>query len=92
MPKDKKEARLSFRITNELSEDIDKVVDQTNKIKDRSDFGTKAVSYYIAYLREELNIRESMKNAIIALSKEINAEDLPDVVKLQELIEKRNQM
>ena len=88
MAKPKKEARLSFRITPELSDDIDEAVDNFEEVKDRSDFGTKAIKLYIAYLKEELEIKETMKDAIVALSKEIGADSLPEIRKLTEFMEK----
>lgn len=87
MAKDKKESRLSFRITPELSEDIDGSIKELDTIKDRSDFGTKAVKYYLSYLKEENNIREVIQNAILALSQNIDGEELAEIKKLKKVLE-----
>lgn len=88
MPKDKKESRLSFRITPNISDEIDKIVKKNSEIKDRSDFGTRAINLYIDYLRAEMDIKSSMKDAIVAISEKIGAEDLDEVQKLREFIER----
>jgi len=86
MSRSKKEARLSFRITPELSDSIDETVEQFEQVKDRSDFGTKAIRLYIAYLKEELTIKQTMKDAILALSKKIGADSLPEIQKLEDFV------
>ncbi|MHA2503197.1 MAG: hypothetical protein ACXAE3_10020 [Candidatus Kariarchaeaceae archaeon] len=88
MVKPTKESRLSFRITPELSDEIDIVIDNFDLIKDRSDFGTKAIKLYMSYLKEELEIKETIKDAIIALADEVGADDLPEIKRLKEFIER----
>ena len=42
-----KDSRISFRISEELSKQIDQVIlESEGEIRDRSEFGTKAVQYY----------------------------------------------
>lgn len=83
-----KENRLSFRINDEISLTIDNLIkiskEQTGKdeIRDRSEFGTKAVKFYIAHLLNyETNI-EQIYSAIKALADKTNLSDLKEIKNL----------
>ncbi len=49
-----KEKRLAFRIKLEIDDQINDVIKTNDEIKDRSDFGNKAVTYYVQYLKNRL--------------------------------------
>lgn len=82
MVREKKESRLSFRITPGVSDVIDVHVKNFNFIKDRSDFGTKSSRNYLEFLEVKFQILAAIENALISISKKVGAESIPEVEKL----------
>ncbi|MHA2248825.1 MAG: hypothetical protein ACXAD7_00620 [Candidatus Kariarchaeaceae archaeon] len=82
MVKDKKESRLSFRITPEVSDRIDELVKESEELKDRSEFGTKSVQKYMKYVEIKGDILNSSKSALQAIAEQVDGASLPEVQKL----------
>ncbi|MDH5646407.1 MAG: hypothetical protein OEZ01_10385, partial [Candidatus Heimdallarchaeota archaeon] len=83
----KKDSRLSFRLSNNLSGKIQKIIDDSNgEIRDRSEFGTKAVEFYLNSLTNSISRKLTIINALISI---IDTEKLtdPDILKAKEELE-----
>ncbi|MHA2252475.1 MAG: hypothetical protein ACXAD7_19070 [Candidatus Kariarchaeaceae archaeon] len=62
--------RLTFRISPELNKRIEIAVTQSEgSIRDRSELGTKAIQFFLEYLRGSVDQREAIIQAIVALAK-----------------------
>lgn len=88
--KEKKESRLSFRITPELSTEIDGLIQDYKEIKDRSDFGTKAIKLYLSYLNEDLALKDIITSSIMAIAEETKHQNLPEIRQLVEFLEQKS--
>ena len=64
-----KNNRISFRISDELDRHINELVRNNNQIKSRSDFGSKALEFYLSHLLSREDELKLMKRAILALAK-----------------------
>jgi len=65
-----KDSRLSLRISKTLDERITKAIEQSDgQIRDRSEFGTKAVKFYLDYIENTKSEDELILDAILALAK-----------------------
>ncbi|MDH5403705.1 MAG: ribbon-helix-helix domain-containing protein [Candidatus Heimdallarchaeota archaeon] len=62
--KDYKDNRLSFIIPKELDKEVDKIVLMHENIRNRSDFGTKAILTYIEHLKQQKSRDELILQAI----------------------------
>jgi len=60
MSEEAKTERLSFRMTPTVSKEIDQAVEENKDIRNRSDFGEKAVEHYL----DHLNGRETWESLI----------------------------
>ena len=88
MTKDMKEDRLSFRITDEVNEQIDIYVDRYSSIKDRSDFGNRAISSFVNYIQFENETIELISKALKKLAKKVGAEKFDEIKDLDLLLSK----
>lgn len=80
----RKDSRLSFRISNTLSTRIDDAIDRSEgQIRDRSEFGTKAITFYLDYIENTQSETELMLKSIISLADHIG-------LKTQEIDHVRN--
>ena len=77
-----KEDRLSFRIRDEVSDDIDKYVKKYSTIKDRSKFGILAAEKYLEHFEIESELMISIREAITSLADKLGASDLDEVKNL----------
>lgn len=77
-----KEDRLSFRIRDEVSDDIDKYVKKYSTIKDRSKFGILAAEKYLEHFEIESKLLISIREAITSLADKLGASDLDEVKNL----------
>jgi len=67
-----KDSRLSFRISNTLSDRVDRAIDRSDgQIRDRSEFGTKAVTFFLDYIENAVAEDELILNAILGLAKHV---------------------
>ena len=60
--KNKKNERLSFRISEDLSDKINTIISLNPNIRDRSDLGHKALEFYIHHL----SVKEKEQQKIIS--------------------------
>jgi hypothetical protein len=68
----RKDSRLSFRISNNLSKRIDLSIDKSEgQIRDRSEFGTKAITFYLDYIENTQSETELMLQSIVSLAEHI---------------------
>jgi hypothetical protein len=71
----RKDSRLSFRISESMSDRIDRAIGQTGgQIRDRSEFGTKAVQFYLDFIENAHSMEELMSKSILALADHIGIE------------------
>ena len=77
-----KEDRLSFRIRDEVSDDIDKYVKKYSTIKDRSKFGILAAEKYLEHFEIKSKLLISIQGAITSLAEKLGASDLHEVKNL----------
>jgi metal-responsive CopG/Arc/MetJ family transcriptional regulator len=78
----KKSSRLSFRISAKLDNKLETAVMQSNgELRDRSDFGYKAVIYYLNYLAHTKTQEDILMAAllIIADAKQIKTDEIREV-------------
>ena len=81
-----KKKRLSFRISNEMSIEIDSMIKKSQGgIRDRSEFGTKAVSHFIRYVKMEEESVEVIAKAILELA-EKNSHESDAISSLKEML------
>ncbi|MHA2252508.1 MAG: hypothetical protein ACXAD7_19240 [Candidatus Kariarchaeaceae archaeon] len=83
-----KESRLSFRIDDNLSHKIDIMVDKHINIRDRSDFGTQSVQFYMDLLDNKETELAMIVKAINSITKKSGITDLPELGDLNELLSK----
>ncbi|MDH5404029.1 MAG: hypothetical protein OEY49_16135 [Candidatus Heimdallarchaeota archaeon] len=83
---DLKDSRLSFRITPKLSEEIDSLVGKHDQIRDRSEFGTKAIQFFIEYLRNSTTDEQLIMKGILSLASDKNIKS-KELTQLSELYE-----
>lgn len=84
----RKDSRLSFRISPLLNDRIEMAIEQsTGDIRDRSEFGTKAVEFYLDYLHSTVSENEIIINAVLKLANSFNVK-LPEIEKLVQIKEK----
>lgn len=68
----RKDARLSFRISHTLSGRVDKAIHKSaGQIRDRSEFGTKAIQFYLDYIENTQSEEEIIFRAILGLSENV---------------------
>lgn len=79
------EHRLSFRITPEVSDYIDHAKRTYDTIKDRSNFGSKAVTAYLEYLDLEAKIMPVLKRALYKVADKTGMSDLEEIQDLMTL-------
>ena len=84
-----KDARLSFRISSILSDRIDKAIDKSDgQIRDRSEFGTKAIKFYLDYIENTQSEDEIILKAILTLANHVG-EKGADITKIEKILEER---
>lgn len=72
-----------------MNEEIEKVIQLSDgKIRDRSEFGTKAIEFYLNYLLNTTTEREIIISAIHKLGQILDI-DLPDLSKLRDYPESK---
>ena len=81
-----KESRLSFRIDDNLSHKIDIMVDKHINIRDRSDFGTQSVQFYMDLLDKKETELAMIIKAINSVTKKTGITDLPELNELNKLL------
>ncbi|MHA2249415.1 MAG: hypothetical protein ACXAD7_03585 [Candidatus Kariarchaeaceae archaeon] len=84
MPKVTKESRLSFRISEEISDRIDLMVKEKEHLKDRSKFGTIATEKFMQYQELRPEFYDKMRKALLVISKNVGAEELDEIKQLLE--------
>ncbi len=80
----RKDSRLSFRISPELSKRVELTISSDPNIRDRSDFGTKAVNFYLNHLKISENEQDKILQAVLALANHIKL-NTTEVVKLRDI-------
>jgi len=77
-----KDSRLSFRLSELLSRRIDHAIDMADgQIRDRSEFGTKAIKFYLDYIENTAAEDELILNAILSLAEHIGVQggEIPQI-------------
>ncbi|MHA2248815.1 MAG: hypothetical protein ACXAD7_00570 [Candidatus Kariarchaeaceae archaeon] len=76
-----KDSRLSFRISPELNKRIDLMVElSSGVIRDRSELGTRAIKFFLNYLRDTADEQKVIVHALVALAKHTETES-PEIQK-----------
>ena len=70
----RKDSRLSFRISPELSKRVELAIFSDLNLRDRSEFGTKAVNFYLDFLKISENEQDKILQAVLALADHIKLE------------------
>lgn len=83
-----KESRLSFRIDEILSHKIDIMVDKTINIRDRSDFGTQAVQFYINVIENNETDITKILSAVNAIADKTGTNKLAEVKTMNKIAKK----
>ena len=78
-----KTSRLSFRIEASVSQRIDELINLNPDIRDRTDFGTKSVMYYLNALNKDEEDMTLVIRALISLAENMNMKDDANVKKLK---------
>ena len=78
-----KTSRLSFRIEASVSQRIDELINLNPDIRDRTDFGTKSVMYYLNALNKEEEDMTLVIRALISLAENMDMKDEAQVKKLR---------
>lgn len=90
--KHKKQSRLSFRISPLMSERIDMAIEHSGgDIRDRSEFGTKAVMAFLNHLEQTTDEIKIIYDALLLLGSKYNL-DLPEIKKLHKHISDRERI
>ena len=80
----RKDSRLSFRISPELSKRVEFAISSDPNIKDRSEFGTKAINFYLDYLKLAESEQDKILQAVLILADHIKL-NTPEIIELREL-------
>ena len=84
-----KDARLSFRISDMLSDRIDQALQHAEgQIRDRSEFGTKAIKFYLDYIENTQSEDEIILNAIVSLANHVG-ENGSEIARIEKIIKER---
>ena len=83
-----KTSRLSFRIEKKTSESIDLLIEDNPDIRDRTDFGTKSIIFYLENLKKNKDDMVLIIEALLSMTKPLNLEKDPDVKELKKLHKK----
>lgn len=78
-----KTSRLSFRIEASVSQRIDELINLNPDIRDRTDFGTKSVMYYLNALNKEEEDMTLVIRALISLAGNLDMKDDAHIKKLK---------
>ncbi len=78
-----KTSRLSFRIEASVSKRIDELINLNPDIRDRTDFGTKSVMYYLNALNKEEEDMTLVIRALISLAENMDMKDDAQVKRLR---------
>lgn len=85
----RKDSRLSFRISNILSKRIDEAITSTgDQIRDRSEFGTKAIMFYLDYIENTQSEAEVMLKSIISLADHVGV-NTEEINKIREMVSRQ---
>ena len=83
-----KTSRLSFRIEKNTSDSIDGLIEDNPDIRDRTDFGTKSIIFYLNNLKKNKEDMILIIDALLSMSKPMNLDKDPDVKELKKLHKK----
>ena len=83
-----KDNRLSFRIDKKTSQVVDKMVDDEDRVRDRSDFGTQSILHYIDIIDRKPFPLLVLINAMDKLGEKANLSNDKDFKELKTLGEK----
>lgn len=85
----RKDSRLSFRISGTLSERIDRAIEKAGgQIRDRSEFGTKSVEFYLDFIENAYSMEDLINRSIIALANHIGLNS-PEITEIKQLSEQK---
>ncbi len=82
-----KESRLSFRIDEKLSHKVDIMVDKDINIRDRSDFGTQSIQFFMDVLENKESDVIKIIDAINSIAREKGYEDIPEIKAMNKMAE-----
>jgi hypothetical protein len=85
-----KTSRLSFRIEANVSQRIDELINLNPDIRDRTDFGTKSVMYYLNALEKEEEDMTLVIKALISLAESLDMKNDANVKKLKKAFDAYN--
>lgn len=77
-----KNSRISFRIADDMNDKIDHLVQIHEDIRDRSDFGNKALEFYIKYLEQTETKEQVIYRAIVSLARHSELLELEEIQEL----------
>ena len=80
----RKDSRLSFRISPELDKRVELTLSSNPNLRNRSEFGIKAVNFYLDYLKITENEQDKILQAVLALADHINLNS-QEIIKLREI-------
>ena len=83
-----KDNRLSFRIDKKTSQVVDKMVDDEDRVRDRSDFGTQSILHYIDIIDRKPFPLLVLINALDKLGEKANLSNDKDFKELKSLGER----
>ena len=78
----RKDSRLSFRISHELDKRVEIAISADPTLRDRSEFGTKAINFYLDSLKITNGEQDKIIQAILALANQIKLES-KEITKLR---------
>jgi len=82
-----KKSRLSFRISDSLNDDIEKMVIIKRDVRDRSDLGNQSVEFFLDLIKNRHFEEEIFLNAIMKVAEKTDNQDLPEIKKLKETLD-----
>lgn len=79
-----KEGRLSFRISDNLNNEIDRMVIIKRDVRDRSDFGNQAMEFYLKLLKDKQVEEQDYLKLIEEIAEKTGNADLEEIKKVKE--------
>ena len=82
-----KKSRLSFRISDPLNDDIEKMVIIKRDVRDRSDLGNQSVEFFLDLIEKRSFEEEIFLSAILNIAKKAGKENLPEIKRIKEKLD-----
>lgn len=82
-----KDSRISFRISDDLNEEIEKIIIMKRDIRDRSDLGNQSIEFYLRLLKNKSLEELVILRAIMGIAEKTGNTEIKEVKRLKKTLD-----